>query len=316
VEETAPPEVSPEAPEAWPAYLALHRSGELEARAREALCRLGECSLCPRKCKVDRLAGELGRCRTGRLARVASAGPHFGEETPLVGRRGSGTIFFAGCNLACVFCQNFEVSQSDQGREMEPAGLAQIMLDLQDVGCENINLVSPSHVVSQILEALVIAARRGLRLPLVYNTGGYDAVDSLRLLDGVVDIYMPDMKYADDRVGLRLSRVPDYATRNREALLEMHRQVGDLTLDGRDVARRGLLVRHLALPAGLAGTGVVVKFLAQHLSLDTYLNVMAQYRPMHEAWKYPEIDRPLQPAEHRAAVKAARGAGLHRLDAA
>ena len=278
---------SPYSPGVEPAYLALCRSGELHRRALQAEARLGRCSLCPRACRVDRLAGEQGRCRIGRLAKVASAGPHFGEETPLVGRGGSGTIFFSGCNLACLFCQNFDISHFDHGSEMEAAELARVMLDLQDAGSENINLVSPSHVIPQILAALAIAAGDGLRLPLVYNTGGYDAVDSLRLLDGIVDIYMPDMKYGDDQVGLKLSGVPDYASRNREALLEMHRQVGDLTLDERRIARRGLLVRHLVLPAGLAGTDVVAHFIAQQLSLDTYVNIMGQYRPLHEALRHP-----------------------------
>ncbi len=307
---------SPSAPGTQPAYLGLHGSGELHRRALEAGASLGRCSLCPRACRVDRLAGERGRCRIGKLAKVAGAGPHFGEERPLVGRGGSGTIFFSGCNLACLFCQNFDISHLDRGFEMEAAELARSMLELQEAGCENINLVSPSHVIPQILAALAIAAGDGLRLPLVYNTGGYDAVDSLRLLDGIVDIYMPDMKYGDDQVGRKLSGVPDYASRNREALLEMHRQVGDLTLDERGIARRGLLVRHLVLPAGLAGTDVVAHFIAQQLSLDTYVNIMGQYRPLHEAWRHPEIDRPLRPTEYRAAVHMARDAGLHRLDSA
>ncbi len=297
-----------------PAYLSLVTRGELAARARAAAQRLTACDLCPHRCLVDRTAGELGRCRTGRLALVASAGPHFGEERPLVGREGSGTIFFAACNLRCLFCQNADISHLDRGRPQPAEELAQIMLALQAEGCENINLVSPSHVVAQILEALVIAVDSGLRLPLVYNTGGYDAVDTLRLLDGVVDIYMPDMKYAADDIALRLSGAADYVARNRAAVSEMHRQVGDLSLDERGIARRGLLVRHLILPEGLAGTEAVVHFLAEEISTGTYLNIMDQYRPCHQAWDVPGLDRRPTAREYSEAVAAARRAGLTRLD--
>lgn len=304
-----------------PGYLALHQTGELAVRAERAWSRLRSCRLCPRRCRVDRLAGELGQCQTGALARVASYGPHFGEERPLVGRGGSGTIFFAGCNLACVFCQNHDISQpnkppGDGGLlwEVTSEQLARMMLDLQSRGCENINLVSPSHVVPQILVALEIAVESGLRLPLVYNTGGYDAISTLRLLRGVIDIYMPDMKYSDDRVGARLSGVPDYVRYNHQALIEMHRQVGDLVLNEKGVARRGLLVRHLVLPGGLGGTRQVARFLASEVSPDTYINVMAQYRPMHRAWAYPEIARSLTAEEYRRAVQEVSGAGLWRLD--
>jgi putative pyruvate formate lyase activating enzyme len=276
--------------------------------------RLRRCLLCPRQCRVDRSVGQLGECRTGARARVASAGPHYGEEAPLVGRGGSGTIFFAGCNLACVFCQNYELSHLCRGREQEPAELARTMMELQEMGCENINLVSPSHVVPQILAALVLAAEQGLRLPVVYNTGGYDSLSTLRLLDGVVDIYMPDMKYSDDRVGERLSGVPDYVERNRAAVREMHRQVGVLELDRRGVARRGLLVRHLVLPDGQAGGEEVFRFIASELSADTYVNVMDQYHPAYGAERYGEISRPPTAIEYRAAVEQARKAGLWRLD--
>jgi putative pyruvate formate lyase activating enzyme len=255
---------------------------------------------------------------------VASAGPHFGEEALLVGRGGSGTIFFGGCNLACVFCQNYDISQPAGDRseawEYSAASLARTMLELQDIGCENINFVSPSHVVPQILEALVLAAEDGLRLPLVYNTGGYDSLPTLRLLDRVIDIYMPDMKYAEEKAGERLSGVADYVARNRAAVTEMHRQVGDLEISGArlGVARRGLLVRHLILPGGLAGTAEVMRFISQELSAATYVNVMAQYRPAHEVScdpeRYPEVCRPPTTVEYRAAVEAAGNAGLTRLD--
>jgi putative pyruvate formate lyase activating enzyme len=271
---------------AAPAYLAVHASGELADRARRMQSLLHRCMTCPQNCRVDRTAGELGICRVGDLAQVASYGPHFGEEAPLVGQGGSGTIFFAGCNLNCVFCQNHDISQPADPRldwETEPEQIARMMLSLQAAGCENINLVSPSHVVPQILGALVPAVDGGLRLPLVYNSGGYDSLHTLRLLDGVIDIYMPDMKYSDERVGRELSGVSDYVLRNRAAVREMHRQVGDLELDERGVATRGLLVRHLVLPDGLAGTGAVARFLADEISRDTYLNVMDQYRPAFKA---------------------------------
>jgi putative pyruvate formate lyase activating enzyme len=260
------------------------------------------------------------------VAQVASYGPHFGEERPLVGRGGSGTIFFAGCNLKCVFCQNFDISQPAAGTEAlraeweAPAQrLAAMMLDLQARGCENINLVSPSHVVPQILAAVALAAEGGLRLPLVYNSGGYDALHTLRLLDGVVDIYMPDMKYGDEKVAERLSGIGDYVARNRAAVKEMHRQVGDLQMDERGVATRGLLVRHLVLPDDLAGTAATARFLTEEISRDTYINVMDQYRPAFRAAQEEfepfcaGICRPPSGAEQDAAVAAVRAAGLRRL---
>ncbi len=297
-----------------PPYLALAASGELAQRVKEAYARLAACDLCPRGCLVDRRAGELGVCRTGERARVSSFGPHLGEEDPLRGWRGSGTIFFTRCNLHCQYCQNADISQTDDGDLLEPEELAAIMLQLQAQGCHNINLVSPTHVVPQILAAVLIAATAGLRLPLVYNTGGYDAVSTLKLLDGVVDIYMPDMKYADAAAGQKYSKVPEYPQHNRAAVREMHRQVGDLVLDERGLATRGLLVRHLVLPNGLAGTAEVVRFLAREISPNTYLNVMAQYRPAHRAREYPELSRPATRDEYRAAVKLALDAGLRRLD--
>jgi len=311
------------------AYLALKESGELEHRARRAQHMLRRCVTCPRNCRPDRVAGELGSCGIGALAQVASYGPHFGEERPLVGRGGSGTIFFAGCNLKCVFCQNSDISQpaaeSAELRarwETSAEGIARMMLDLQGSGCENINLVSPSHVVPQILEAVTAAAAKGLRLPLVYNSGGYDAVHTLRLLDGVVDIYMPDMKYSDDKIAERLSGVGDYVVRSRAAVKEMHRQVGDLQIDQRGVATRGLLVRHLVLPDDMAGTQATARFLAEEISADTYINVMDQYRPAFRAAREEfepscaGICRPATGAEHAAAVEVVRTAGLWRLDAA
>jgi putative pyruvate formate lyase activating enzyme len=285
----------------------------LERRVEAAYARLASCDLCPRRCGVDRLRGERGTCRTGAEAVVASAGPHFGEEAPLVGQSGSGTIFFAWCNLRCQYCQNHTISQGGEGQAVTPEALAEIMLALQSRGCHNINTVTPSHVVPQILAATHIAAQKGLRIPLVYNTGGYDSVETLALLDGVVDIYMPDCKYADAAVAKRYSQVDDYPAVNQAAVREMHRQVGDLRCDARGVAQRGLLVRHLVLPEGLAGTAQIVTYLAA-LSQDTYLNVMAQYRPCYRAYDLPPLDRPITRAEYAEAVRLALEAGLHRLD--
>ena len=296
-----------------PAYLALAKSGALSRRVEAAYQRMEACDICPHCCGVNRRAGERGICRTGEQAIVASAGPHFGEEAPLVGRHGSGTIFFAWCSLRCCYCQNASISQRGEGEPVTPEALAETMLALQRHGCHNINLVTPSHVVPQILAATQIAAERGLRIPLLYNTGGYDSLATLALLDGVVDIYMPDVKYADPVVGERYSRARDYPAINQAAVREMHRQVGDLQLDERGIAQRGLLVRHLVLPEGLAGTGEIVRFLAA-LSVDTYLNVMAQYRPCYEAYDLPPLDRPVTAAEYQGAVSMALDAGLHRLD--
>ncbi len=272
------------------------------------------CDLCAQACGVNRLVGELGTCKTGVRARVSSYGAHMGEEDPLRGWNGSGTIFFARCNMHCQFCQNYKISQVYAGQETEPHALAAIMMYLQAAGCHNINLVSPSHVVAQILEALVLATRAGLRLPLVYNTGGYDSVETLKLLEGVVDIYMPDMKYADNATAFKYSRIRRYAFINHTAVREMHRQVGDLRLDENGIAMRGLLVRHLVLPHRLAGTHRIIKFVMQELSPDTYLNLMDQYRPSYRAHQYPELSRPLTSLEYEAAIRMAIVAGVQRLD--
>ncbi len=300
-------------PSFQPAYLNLAASGELSRRVDFAYQRLNHCELCAVRCRVDRRTARTGSCRTGMLARLSGYGPHLGEEDPLRGWRGSGTIFFAGCNLRCQYCQNFKTSQTDEGEEVEPDRLALAMLELQDFGCHNINLVSPSHVVPQILAALQIAAQAGLRLPLVYNTGGYDSIDTLRLLDGVIDIYMPDMKYGNPQTARRYSKVIQYPMVNQENVREMHRQVGDLQIDENGLARRGLLVRHLVLPNKVAGTESVVEFLADQISRDTCLNLMNQYRPVFQAHLYPALNRPTKPEEYQTAVEAAHAAGLRRL---
>lgn len=295
-------------------YVKLHHQGELKRRAEIAWQGLSSCRTCAWACDANRLAGELGKCRTGRQARVSSYFPHLGEEDCLRGHRGSGTIFFAHCNLRCQFCQNYDISQLGHGNDVEPERVAAMMLELQDAGCHNINLVSPSHVVPQILVALALAAQAGLHLPLVYNTGGYDSLETLRLLDGIVDIYMPDMKYADAGIAQRYSKIPDYPAVNQAAVKEMHRQVGDLTIDEQGLARRGLLVRHLVLPNGLAGTAAVARFLAEEVSANTYINVMDQYRPDYRAGRYPAINRPTSRQEYREAVQEVLAAGLERLD--
>ncbi len=297
-----------------PAYLQLLRSGELQERIPRAYEHLSICDVCARNCKVDRRAGQVGVCRTGDRAKVSSHGPHLGEEDPLRGWRGSGTIFFTRCNLKCQFCQNSDISQADAGYEVEPEELASIMLELQARGCHNINFVSPSHVVPQIMAAVLIAAEAGLRLPLVYNTGGYDSMAMLRLLDGVIDIYMPDMKYADAEIARRYSKISNYPHVNQIAVREMHRQVGDLQINDAGLAVRGLLVRHLVLPENLAGTADIVQFLATEISPNTYLNLMDQYRPAYKAHYFPELNRRITRSEYGAAVKMAWDAGLRRLD--
>lgn len=296
-----------------PRYLRLHKEGELQRRAQNARQHERACDLCARYCRIDR-SKRVGACHTKLKARVASYGPHHGEEDPLRGWRGSGTIFFSWCNLRCQYCQNADISQSPAGREVDSQELAAIMLGLQESGCHNLNFVSPSHVVAEILEALVIAVDHGLNLPLVYNTGGYDSIEALTLLEDVVDIYMPDMKYSDRLTARSLSKVGNYPVVNRSAVKEMHRQVGDLRLDPAGIAQRGLLVRHLVLPHDLAGTEGVVQFIANEISKETYLNIMGQYRPSYRAHQHKYLDRSLHPEEYQRALELARAADLTRLD--
>ncbi|HPS92683.1 MAG TPA: radical SAM protein [Methanothrix sp.] len=284
----------------------------LQDRARAALARLEACDLCPRRCGADRSSGEVGFCRSGRKARVACYAPHFGEEAPIVGRGGSGTIFFSGCNLACVFCQNYEISQDDRGTEVDAQALAAMMLQLQDQGCHNINFVTPTHAVPQILEALLLARADGLALPLVYNSSGYDSVETLRLLDGIFEIYMPDAKYGSDEPALAYSCAPGYTKIMKAAIREMHRQVGDLVINEDGIARRGLLVRHLLLPGDAAGEAEVIRVLSEDISLGTYLNIMDQYRPEYHACSFPELCRPVSRQEYARALRMAAEAGLIR----
>jgi len=297
----------------WPAYLELHQTGELQQRAKAVERLLEPCRVCPRKCLAQRLQGETGVCGVAENAMVSSYGPHYGEERPLVGSGGSGTIFLAHCNLCCVFCQNSEISQEGEGQVVSVRRLAEMMLDLQRMGCHNINFVTPTHQVPQILRALPLAVEDGLQVPLVYNCGGYESLETLRILDGVFDIYMPDFKYGDSEAAKKYSNVESYPEVAKAAFREMHRQVGDLVMDRRGIARRGLLVRHLVLPNDLAGTAEVVRFLAE-LSEDTYVNIMAQYRPCYRAHEYPLLARRPTREELEGALRLARAAGLHRLD--
>lgn len=301
-----------------PGYRELLATGELENRIEKAAGLLRECTVCPRECRVNRLNDERGFCKTGARVQVSSCGPHFGEEPELVGRSGSGTIFISHCNLACEFCQNYEISQCGDGKEVSAGDLADMMLSLQRQGCHNINIVTPSHVIPQLLGSLGIAAARGLCIPLVYNSGGYDSVETLKLLDGIVDIYMPDAKYGRDEIALALSHAPHYVASMKAALREMHRQVGDLVVE-QGVAVRGMIIRHLVLPGDLAHSEIVMNFVAEEISRNAYVNIMAQYRPAWHAVEiaqenpvYHSLKRPITGEEYRYAIRCAKEAGLHR----
>lgn len=297
-----------------PSYLQLYKEGQLLERVEEARSLLEECRLCPRQCAVDRLNNEKGFCKTGRKAKVASFNAHFGEEAPLVGRLGSGTIFFSSCNLRCSFCQNYEISHLREGAEIEAKDMAAIMIELASRGCHNINLVTPTHVVPQILEALLLAVQHGLTIPIVYNSGGYERVETLKLLRGIIDIYMPDFKFWDQKWADRYCNAPDYREMAVGAFQEMHAQVDDLKIDKDGIAERGLLVRHLVMPHGIAGTKEVMEFLSKEISAHTYVNVMDQYRPCGTAYQDEYIDHRISAKEYSAALEWAKNAGLKRLD--
>lgn len=298
-----------------PAYLDLHRTGELKARAEKLWQVMERCELCPRKCQVNRLKGTRGFCQASARLEISSYHPHLGEERPLVGRGGSGTIFFTNCGLRCVFCINWEISQGGQGSPRSVEALAAMVLDLQRMGCHNINVVTPTHYSAHILKALDLAAGRGLRLPVVYNTCGWERLEILALLDGVVDIYLPDFKYADGRMAEKYSSASgSYPEITKAALLEMQRQVGTAR-PGRDgLIRRGLMIRHLVMPNRIGGTKEVVEWIAQNLPKDTWLNLMSQYTPTYKAFDYPEISRRITRTEYAEAVRWAREAGLTNLD--
>ncbi|MCX6690240.1 MAG: radical SAM protein [Methanoregula sp.] len=298
-----------------PGYVALCTSGEIDNRIRCACELLTECTVCPRECHVNRIANELGFCQTGVRATISSSGQHFGEEPLLVGHHGSGTIFVTHCNLACEFCQNYEISQCGAGEEVSCEALAEMMIRLQQKGCHNINIVTPTHIVPPLIKSVRIAAEKGLSIPLVYNCGGYESVSTIRLLDGIVDIYMPDAKYGNDEIALALSHAPRYVDTMKAALIEMHRQVGDLVIDN-GIAVRGLLIRHLVLPENLAGSDVVLPWIAAEISPYSYVNIMAQYHP---AWhtacattRFPALLRPITTQEYHTAIRIALDCGLCR----
>ena len=295
-----------------PSYLKLSKNGELDNRIDVLYRILESCELCPRKCRVNRLENEIGICRSGKELMVSSYGPHYGEESPLVGRGGSGTIFLTNCNLLCVYCQNFDISHLGVGQVRTESQVADFMLRLQRRGCHNINFVTPTHYTPQLIKATKIAMEIGLRLPIVWNCGGYENVRIIELLDGIVDIYMPDMKYSEIEPAKRFSNAPDYFPRVKEVVKEMHRQVGDLNIDDRGIAQRGLLIRHLVLPNDLSGSEKVLEFIAEEISTNSYVNVMSQYRPAGKARQYVELSRYPTREECNNAINIARNLGLTR----
>lgn len=298
-----------------PGYMKLHRSGELRKKGKALWEILQECRLCPRECKVNRIEGETGFCKATSQLRVASYSPHFGEERPLVGVGGSGTIFLSHCNLGCVFCQNWDISHRGAGTDCSFEDLAGMMLHLQEAGCQNINVVTPTHFSPHIVLALDLAAAKGLRLPLVYNTCGWERRDVLEVLDGVVDIYLADFKYMDpDMAGTYSGEADDYPEITRSALLEMNRQVGPANIEQNGVVYRGLMIRHLVMPGGVSSSEETMRWIAQNLPLDTYVNIMIQYRPAYRAHLYPEIDRYVSMEEYKNVVEKARESGLSNLD--
>jgi len=298
----------------YPKYIKSAKSGKLNEKKKEAFKKLAKCTLCPRNCKVNRLEGETGICKTGVKAWVSSYSPHFGEEAPLVGYHGSGTIFFTHCNLLCNFCQNYDISHEGNGVEVTDSQLATFMLQLQKMGCHNINFVTPSHVIPQILSALEIAVENGLSVPLIYNTSAYDSVESLKLLDGVIDIYMPDFKFWDSKISQKTCNAKDYPEKAKESIKEMHRQVGDLIIDENGIAKQGLLVRHLVLPQDLANIHKIMRFIYQEISPNTYVNIMPQYRPCGTATEIIELSSPLSQKDYKLALQASKEEGITRLD--
>lgn len=296
----------------YPSYLNLSK-GKLEKRIEELFKTLENCEICPRKCHINRLKSEKGVCQLGALPMVSAFNSHFGEESPLVGKFGSGTIFFTSCNLSCIYCQNYEISQLRIGTEVSFKKLSQMMISLQERSCHNINLVTPTPQVPQIIKALSFAIEKGLKIPLVYNTSSYDSIEVLKLLDGIIDIYMPDARYSDDKIALKYSNAPDYFEIMKKAIKEMHHQVGDLIVNGEGIAQRGLLVRHLVLPNDLAGSERIFEFIIREISKDTFLNIMDQYRPYYKAFEFPELSRRITDEEYQMTIRLAQKFGLRRL---
>ena len=297
-----------------PSYISAFNEGLIKSIKEKLIASISACKLCPRACGVNRLKGETGVCKTGLHAKVASYNPHFGEEAPLVGYYGSGTIFFSNCNLLCNFCQNWDISHEGHGYEVDDEELAAMMIHLQRLGCHNINFVTPSHVVFQIISALEIAIEKGLSIPLVYNTSAYDSVETIKLLDGVFDIYMPDFKFWDEKVAEITCHARDYPEVARSAILEMHRQVGDLVFDSKGIAKKGLLIRHLVLPQQLSNTKEIMRFISEKVSRNTYVNIMPQYRPCGRADEVEELARSLSQEEFDEALAVAREMGIYRVD--
>ena len=295
-----------------PSYLSLFEKGELSQRVQVLQEFLKECRLCPRECRVNRLDGEIGYCGARSDLMVSSAFPHLGEEPPLVGNHGSGTIFLTHCNLRCIFCQNYDISHLGKGEQITPFDMARAMMKLQEMGCHNINFVTPTHYASQIVSSLSEAIEIGLHLPIVYNCSGYESIEVIRLLEGIVDIYMPDIKFMDEEYSKRYSNAPDYPEVVKKVLKEMHRQVGDLTMNSKGIAQRGLLIRHLVMPGGVASSESVLKFIAEEISVQSYVNIMDQYRPEYRAHEYAEISRRISHQEYLDAIQLARSFRLHR----
>ncbi|MEW6374277.1 MAG: radical SAM protein [Thermodesulfobacteriota bacterium] len=295
-----------------PSYIGLFEKGELQDRIQLLEGFLKECRLCPRQCQVNRLNGEVGYCQAPSALMVSSAFPHFGEESPLVGHHGSGTIFLTHCNLRCIFCQNYDISHLGRGEHITSSDMARVMVRLQEMGCHNINFVTPTHYVPQIMASLPEAIEMGLRLPIVYNCSGYESIEVIRLLDGIVDIYMPDAKYMDEKHSKRFSNAPDYPEVLKKVLKEMHRQVGDLAINSTGIAERGLLIRHLVMPGGVASSEPVLKFIAEEISVHSYVNIMVQYRPEYRAYEYSEISRRVTQKEYLEAIQIAKRFHLHR----
>ena len=295
-----------------PAYISLFEQGELQKRVKLLNEFLKECRLCPRECRVNRLSGEVGYCKAPSELMISSAFPHFGEEPPLVGHHGSGTIFLTHCNLRCIFCQNCDISHQGRGEQVTPREAARAMMRLQEMGCHNINFVTPTHYAPQIIASLTEAIEMGLQLPIVYNCSGYESMEVVKLLDGIVDIYMPDAKYMDERYALKYSNAPDYPEILKKVLKEMHRQVGDLSMNSAGIADRGLLIRHLVMPGGVASSEAVLKFIAEEISVHSYVNIMAQYRPEFQAFDHPDISRRITHKEYMETIQLARGFGLNR----
>ena len=295
-----------------PSYMQLYESGELEHRIARLMKMLEACALCPRQCKVNRLRGESGYCQAGADLQVSSYFPHFGEERPLVGRHGSGTIFLTHCNLKCNFCQNYDISHLGVGEIVSPQKFSRMMIALQQQGCHNINFVTPTHFAPQIVAALPDAIKMGMQLPIVYNCGGYESLEVIELLDGIVDIYMPDAKFSSNEHAERFANAPDYFAVLKEVLLEMQRQVGILKIDENGIAYQGLLIRHLVMPNDVAGSEEILKFIAEKLSPDSYVNVMSQYRPCFDALEEPLINRRITASEFHQAIGIAKKYNLHR----